>query len=279
MTTKTKTDNTSTPTVSDNKAIFAPLGKYAVIGVIMVSIIVTTAIMLDKQLSTVEEKIAAIESEVVELNAKDTPVAEITASTSTEPETINEVASTNDEQQNTDVVVKLDTTVETLSAEVLVTTEAAPEVSSQTVTAISSSSNNNTQQEVPETEVIAKADMVKSETAATENTIQTSQAPFAMTNMNKTNFDQERQARMDAFKHEQKQHMSNMFARIKVLESEQLDKYKANQEKQIVRLREQLAQQQQMIEALMLRNNDLFELRAANVQRIQDNREKMLNRI
>lgn len=277
MTTKTKTGNTSTPTVSDNKAIFAPLGKYAVIGVIMVSIIVTTAIMLDKQLSTVEEKIAAIESKVVELNTKDTSVTEITASTSTESETTNEVASVNDEQQNTDVVVKSDTTVETLSAEVPVTTEAAPEVSSQTVNVLSS--NNNTQQEMPETEIIAKANMVKSETATTENTIQTSQAPFAMTNMDKTSFEQERQARMDTFKHEQKQRMSDMFARIKVLESEQLDQYKANKEKQIVRLREQLAQQQQMIEALVLRNNDLFELRAANVQRIQENREKMLNRI
>jgi len=89
----------------------------------------------------------------------------------------------------------------------------------------------------------------------------------------------ENQARIDAYKQEQKQHMTEMFARIKTLESQQLDRYKANQDSQIVRLREQISQQQQMIEALVLRNKELFELRAASMQRGQNNREQVLNRI
>ena len=70
-----------------------------------------------------------------------------------------------------------------------------------------------------------------------------------------------------------------MFARIKALESKQLDTYKANQDSQVVRLREQISQQQQMIEALIVRNKDQFELRSTSVQRNQANREQMLNRI
>ncbi|MFV2005209.1 MAG: hypothetical protein ACC650_08370, partial [Gammaproteobacteria bacterium] len=76
MTTETKTDkkspetenDSSTKNTTDNKSVFGPLGKYAIVAVIMVSIIVTTAIMLDKQLNTVDEQIAAIESEVAGLN-------------------------------------------------------------------------------------------------------------------------------------------------------------------------------------------------------------------
>ena len=76
MTTETPSNNTS-PT--DNKAIFGPLGKYAVIAVIMVSIIVTTAIMLDKQLNTVDAQIAQIEADIAKVNKQDSNTVEITA--------------------------------------------------------------------------------------------------------------------------------------------------------------------------------------------------------
>jgi len=73
--------------------------------------------------------------------------------------------------------------------------------------------------------------------------------------------------------------MTEMFARINTLESQRLDRYKANQDGQIVRLRKQISQQQHMIETLVLRNKDLFDMRAANMQRHQENRKQVLNRI
>ncbi len=54
MTTK-QTPDTETP--SNNKIVFGPLGKYAIIAVLMVSIIVTTAIMLEKQLGSVRSTV------------------------------------------------------------------------------------------------------------------------------------------------------------------------------------------------------------------------------
>ena len=60
---ETKSAETTTETkTNNNKAIFGPLGKYAVVAVIIVGIIVTTAVMLDKQMA-VEEEIAAIEAQ------------------------------------------------------------------------------------------------------------------------------------------------------------------------------------------------------------------------
>lgn len=48
--------------------VFTPLGKYAVIAALLVGVIVTTAIMLDKPLNSVESQIADLESEAVKLN-------------------------------------------------------------------------------------------------------------------------------------------------------------------------------------------------------------------
>lgn len=51
---------------AENKALLTPLGKYAAIAVLMVSIIVTTAIMVDKQLNSVDSQIAEFESKAAE---------------------------------------------------------------------------------------------------------------------------------------------------------------------------------------------------------------------
>ena len=77
MTTKTKSNETKSQT--SEQSTFAPLGKYAAIAVVMVGIIVTTAIMLDKQLDKAETDIASIENEIAELNK-----AQNTATTQTE---------------------------------------------------------------------------------------------------------------------------------------------------------------------------------------------------
>jgi len=73
--------------------------------------------------------------------------------------------------------------------------------------------------------------------------------------------------------------MSDLFARIKTLEAQQLDQYKSNQGKQVDRLRKRVTQQQYLIEELIARNKKWFELRTANVQRSQARREDILNRI
>ncbi len=254
MNTTTKSDNASK---TNNKTVFAPLGKYAVVGVIMVSIIVTTAIMLDKQLSTVENEIAAIESEVADLNKTD---AETTVVADNDKNTLDTTIATNDLETKDSPIEVTVAEVETSSDQVLVTD------TQETI----SEENLSTEQD-------AMAAVEKTETAEVvtmSQDTQNRQAQFAMSNN-----EQQFKARIAAYKVEQKQRMTDMFARIKTLEAQQLDQYKASQAKQIVRLRQQVSNQQEMIEALVLRNKDLFELRAANVQRVQTNREEVLNRI
>ena len=235
MTTETTTD--STPK-TDNKSTFAPLGKYAAIAVIMVSVIVTTAIMLDKQLNSVEQELAAIESEVASLNNTET-----TALVESNPETKTEQ----------DAVAA----VESVAVESVAVESAAVEPET-----------NETQELPTNTQDITT-------TVAVENTPSNDTQANAVQN----EIEQKADDRIAAYKLEQKSRMADMYARIKTLESKQLEQYKSNQDKQVEQLRARVSQQGHLIEELIARNKDLFELRTANVQRNQARREDILNRI
>ena len=273
MTTEKISEDTTPTTTNDNKAVFAPLGKYAAVAVIMVGIIITTAIMLDKQLKTVEEQLAELESEAaaayatesdtttdaIVANKETSATAETntTAKAETKAEATSETVAVAAAPIATPVAIPVKTAIEAPTAEVLVAQETA------TTADVTEISNNTVQ-----TRSAAELELATAETSA-QTSSKTRQAQLA----------KENQARIDAFKAEQKKNMSEMFARIKTLEAQQLNRYKANQDDQITRLRKQITEQQQQIESLVLRNKDLFDLRAANVQRVQANREQVLNRI
>ena len=247
---------------NDNKTVFGPLGKYAVVAVIMVSIIVTTAIMLNKQLGTVDERLAAIESEVAENNAT---LASNTASTEKSEATVSSTA-ISQAQETADVAEAEVALVEVQATEVQATEVQATEVQAT---------------EVQAAEVLVATENTNKETMseAIVSTEQTSSTDVAVIEPATTKRDQERQARIESYKLEQKQHMTEMFARIKSLESKQLDQYKISQDKRVERLRQRIAKQEQLIEALILRNKERIDIRAARMQRSQSNREKVLNRI
>ena len=228
MTTKTKSNETNSPT--GEQSTFAPLGKYAAIAVVMVGIIVTTAIMLDKQLDKAETDIASIESEIAELNKVQ---ANATATTQTE--------------RQVQVAAKQATTVSTSA------TDADIEVAEIDATEIDTSVNNSLVNNQP------------SEVVASTVTAQTNAGSH--------------QSRIESYKVQQRSRMTEMFDRIKQLESKQLEQYKVQQAEQVARLRNRVSTQQEQIDTLIQRNENLFELRSASMQRSQAQREQMLNRI
>ena len=290
MSTK-KTEITSTTTtdnkVSDNKAVFGPLGKYAVVAVIMVSIIVTTAIVLDKELGTAEEKLASVENEVAATNAVDEETAAKVES-SEAAASIEVIAETAEAQGTTELAE-----IETGSANAQAIDAETAEVQADNSKVIIAIKANETTATVKETAADENSSVKQvSNLVHASSTQATAKIESARTDTKAKNSFQERQSqsvadnqykqwlsRIEVYKLEQKQHMTETFTRIKSLESEQLDQYKARQEKQIERLREQITQQQQVIETLILRNQERFDMRAASMQRHQARREQMLNRI
>jgi hypothetical protein len=286
-----KTEITSTATtdnkVSDNKAVFGPLGKYAVVAVIMVSIIVTTAIVLDKELGTAEEKLAAVENKVAAANAVDEETAAKVESS--EAAASIEVIAETGEAQGTAELAEIETgpvnaqaidaetaEVQADNSKVIVAIKANE--TTATVKETAADENSSVKQvsnlvHASSTQATAKIESARTDTKA-KNSFQERQSQSVADNQYK-----QWPSRIEVYKLEQKQHMTERFTRIKSLESEQLDQYKARQEKQIERLREQIAQQQQVIETLILRNQERFDMRAASMQRHQARREQILNRI
>ena len=285
-----KTEITSTTNdnnVSDNKAVFGPLGKYAVVAVIMVSIIVTTAIVLDKELGSAEDKLAAIENEVAAANAVDEETAakvesseaaaSITAAAETsEAQDTTELAEIETGPVNAQAINAKTAEVQPDETKIIVAVKTNETIATVKDTVADSSSNAaQASNAVPaiSTQTTAKIESASTDTK-TEDSAQDSQSQYVANNQYKQWL-----SRIEVYKLEQKQHMTETFTRIKSLESEQLDQYKARQEKQIERLREQIAQQQQVIETLILRNQERFDMRAASMQRHQVRREQILNRI
>ncbi len=263
--TATTSNDTTEQKANDNKKVFGPLGKYAIAAVIMVSIIVTTAIMLNKQLGTVDEQLAAIESEVAELNtaASANTVIEKNEVTAT----IAPAAAVEAEADKIEVAeTEATPVVEQAATEKKVVEQVAVEqkVVEQTIT--------ETAIETPSAEVLVAKQEVSADVAEPATNVTPAQARHTQLAM-------ENQARIEAHKLEQKQRMTEMFARIKTLEAQQLDQYKASQDKHVERLREQIAHQQQLIESLILRNKESLKMREARVQKHQTNREQMLERI
>ena len=271
-----QSDNIST-TDNSNKALFGPLGKYAITGVLMVSIIITTAIMLNKQIGTAADDVAAIEKEIAE-----SKIIENTASTS--------ITSANDanNKQLQKHAEDVNTTAAVVETGAIQITDVQTEETSRVVAMPAASSTTATDKVVPviqqKTEqTVAPVQLATNEEENTdsvaESSTQAAQPQAAQQQLAEENHDQQWQDRMVARKLEQKQRLTEMFNRIKSRESEHLEQYKKQQEKQIKHLREQIARQQELIEELILRNKESYELREANMQHHQQGRERMLNRI
>lgn len=343
-----QTDNASTTKTNDNKAVFAPLGIYAIIAFIMVSIIVTTTIMLDKQLKAVEENVAVAEEKIIALKADNSTISDDNKNT---PNVINEITANENHASSTVhdtravfatesltnkpamTVAESDTAIDTpavtkaenntiketpvvtmVKSEAAtqtpvvtaaktettsdITTETIAEPAASTDTPVATITENVTvtvasamkevrtsataldtdmdaaDQEMPVSAQPASQKVIAAISKSTEVTATTSSP-----DSNNSNIDNERQERKLAQKVEQKQRMADVFLRLKTLEAQRLDEYKTRQDKQIEQLATQVGRQQQMIDMLIQHNKTLFEIRAANAQRNQTNREQILNRI
>jgi hypothetical protein len=257
---KTSEKNKAAEKKAENKVIFGPLAKYAVVAVIMVSLIVTTAIMLNDQLDTVNQQIASIEDEVSNIN-----VATENPGESEPTEVITEVTEADATEIAPDTTVVADTQIDTTDA-------------SDTQVA-TSSEQSDVQTESIKLSVIEPSD--SSQTPEAEETIaaQDDEIQNLDSATRKDRFSAEYNARIESHKAEQKQRMLEMFARIEKLEQQQLEQYKASQDKRIEQMRQQNVYQQQIIDALILRNEETVKMREANLLKKQNNREQMLNRI
>ncbi len=233
-TTETQTDAATQQ--SDTKVLVTPLIRYAAIGVVLVGIIVTTALMLDRQIDDIETEIAALETEIVEANNT------ITATTAVVAETVETVQ-----------VVETTPVIETIPV-----VEVATEVETATVV---ETATDKTPVEVAEkiaVETVAPVEVAVSPVQAqpVQPAIMASdRMPF------ETSFED-----MIAERNEYLKEMDRIY----------LEEFKASQQQQLEMMREQLARQEQRIIDMEKRQQQRYNIRAANIKETQQMREEFL---
>ncbi len=284
MTIENNNDNeaqTAEQKSNDAKLILAPLAKYAAVAVIMASIIVTTTIMLDRELNTIDQDIASLKAELADANEL------IEAETNqAETDTVSEFAAAADDAENlvadTDATTAEEInhgnqTVETANAiEVNAPVEATQTQDSDTSTGTGTGTSPATSIAV---EVVAKAEdtataqLQPSEQIVTSST-QPKQTPSQAAASSLTPV-----SRIDSLKASMQARIADRNSYLDSLDTRSLENFKASQQKMIEMMRQQITRQQDIIEQMRVRNQDAYEMRAASIKRMQEARDRSLERI
>lgn len=276
MTNEPDNENTSLPP-SDNKHVFNPLGKYAIFAAITVSIIVTTAVMLDKQLNTASNNLAAIQAEI------DT----------TQPQVLN-LARAKELKTSENAAGSKATTVSTAVVTSTATKHPEKTVNVASATQINGKKPLNTASTpLPATPSIQTLKKTNNKFAAVVTNREAAPAAseprprfyharqnnIAQNIGHHERFMPENPAYIKAMRARQKRDMAEMFHRMNTIDAERLQQLELNQHRQIAALREQLGRQQHTINAMINRDKQILQMRRMAIQRVQQQRQYILNQI
>ncbi len=232
---------------SDARIILGPLVKYAAMGFVIVSIIITTAVMLDRQFNDIDREVAELEAQLAQ--ARKNTVDEVDTESTTE---LKEVAIP---------------AVETVAVQQEPVISAPVEVNEAEKPAVSVVDNNV---DVAPQVAQPAAQPVETETNTAEATVAddfvTEDAVVEAAINSNDFFDKS---------------MDDMIAErntyLKERDRVYLEEFKANQEKQLQFMRERLVRQEKRIEQMEKRNQEIYDYRAANVKEMQQKRESFLD--
>ena len=244
-----ETDNNETEkTPSDARIILGPLVKYAAIGLVLVSVIITTAIMLDHQLNDIDREVAVLEAELAQADSN-------TA--------INEV---------TDVEPAASTAPVAVTEAPAVTKQKAPDVAEVV-------------------EIAEETEIEKPVAANFEKTVK--EAPVPGTAIKQADVSETRNnspATGTAWPHDDFFYGADEFfdksideiieernAYLRERDRIYLEEFKASQEKQLQSMRERLLRREMRIREMEKRNQELYDIRAADMIERQERRERFLS--
>lgn len=229
---------------SDARIILGPLVKYAAMGFVIVSIIITTAVMLDRQFNNIDREVAELEAQLAQANKNtvDEVNTDTTADLHVTATPAIDIDATQQEPEITEV-----TEVEKPAASVEVNTVDTASAVTQPAT------------QTNESEVVIAATPVTEDAVAEDAVIE------AENN------------RYDFFDKSMDEVIAERNTYLKEMDRVYLEEFKANQEKQLQFMRERLARQEKRIEQMEKRNQEIYDYRAANMKEMQLKRESFLD--
>lgn len=226
---------------SDRRLILGPLIIYGLVAFVVAGIIVTTAIVIDKEYNQIDNQVADLKLELEQQQAEQlTEPNAIQTSESTEEPRIEETSRVNNANEAVEIT--------TLEADTTIATAKATTPAETTPLQLSPPVQVTPPAAAPITSAVTIPEQITGEDA----------------------FDPRKRMQTRIAEH------NELMARQ---DQEHLKTFKASQAKQIEWLREQLVKQQKRIDDIEKRNLETYEMREAAIKRMQDAREQSLNRI
>ncbi|MGD8933802.1 MAG: hypothetical protein PVF35_03415 [Gammaproteobacteria bacterium] len=237
----TETDSNENPdTPSDARVILGPLVKYAAMGFVLVGIIITTAVMMDRQLNDIDQEVAELEAELAQANSSQETEMTATAQKPASPE-VNTAA----HQQAPAVAKPAESTVAAQP-------QPAASVAENKVDATPAAEEKTAHETTVETPVVTAS--VAAHAFA---------GPIAETND-------------DFYVQPMDEIIAERNAYLKEKDLEYLESFRASQEKKLESMRERLARQEQRIKEMESRYQEIYDIRAADMKEMQERRESFL---
>jgi hypothetical protein len=233
----TETDNNENPdTPSDARVILGPLVKYAAMGLVLVGIIITTAVMMDRQLNDIDREVAELEAQLAAANgAAETDITTASQNQKVNTPTVEPVVVQAQEEPAAAQVAEtiVAEQAEVKAAEGTINVGPGPEVTTNT----------------------ASVEAAPLEAAVAENTVAV-----------ETSEDD------DFFAQSLDQIIAERNAYLKERDLEYLEAYRTSQEKKLELMRERLARQEQRIKEMESRYQEIYDVRAADMKEMQQRR-------
>jgi hypothetical protein len=234
---------------SDARIILGPLVKYAAVGLVLVGIIITTAVMLDRQFNDIDREVAELQAQLAQANMDTAAEANADNSARSPAKAAPAVAA------------------ETVKQE--------PAVSAAAETAVAEKPAaipvvENSQAATPAvTQTAAQA--VKKEVTVTESTV--AEAAVAEDTVVEATVADETNRHSDFFDKSFDELIAERNNYLKERDRLYLEEFKASLERQLQFMRERFAHQDQRIQEMEKRNQEIYDYRAASIKERQQRRE------
>lgn len=239
---------------SDARVILGPLVKYAAMGLVLVGIIVTTAVMLDRQFNTIDQEVAALQAELEKAGNPGKQAAADTPDSAIDDGLADTVA---DVQPQVPVVAQ--TPVAPQPAKIPAVTAA----DSQAEPAVTEAADSKQ----PKAAVItAVAPVVRPAVESNRRPAEPDPDQAADTAVTLPADDVFVDRSVEEF-------IADRNAYLQEQDRQYLERLRASRDRQLQLMRERMARYEQRIQEMEQRYQDIYDVRAADLEAIQERRE------
>jgi len=257
--TETKTPGTETDNheelnkQSDARIILGPLVKYAAVGLVLVGIIITTAVMLDRQFNDIDREVAELQAQLAQANMDAAVETNTDNSAVSQAETAPavEVEAMKQQEPAISAVAEITDAEKPAAKPVVENNVAATPAVTQTA-----------------------AETIKKEEIVTESTV--AEAAVAEDTVVEATVADETIKHSDFFDKSFDEMIAERNNYLKERDRLYLEEFKASLERQLQFMRERFAHQEQRIQEMEKRNQEIYDYRAASIKERQQRRESFL---